>query len=221
MALPSTTYKIELNLTDMDRSVYENLRFTVARHPSETEERVMIRVLAFALHADPALAYGKDLFDVEEPALWLKDLTGAIRLWIDVGLPDERLVVKVVAAAITHKTDVGGVAILWDSGFPVRWTLETSLDGAQWDIAYTSTDSRGDTDLIVFPAGVRHVLSSSADPHLPDAPDAGNTSMLCGELEFITGSHNPIFAALPQWFVIRSQDSSAGTASSPAMRDSA
>ena len=65
-------------------------------------------------------------------------------------------------------------------------------------------------DLIVFPAGIRHILSSSPDPHLPDAPDAGDTSMLCGELEFITGSHNPIFAALPRWFVVRAQDSSAG-----------
>jgi len=57
---------------------------------------------------------------------------------------------------------VGGVAILWDSGFPVRWTLETSLDGTQWDIAYTSTDSRGDTDLIVFPArSARYVRIAS------------------------------------------------------------
>jgi len=58
--------------------------------------------------------------------------------------------------------DVGGVAILWDSGFPVRWTLETSLDGTQWDVAYTSTDSRGDTDTIVFPArSARYVRIAS------------------------------------------------------------
>lgn len=68
-------------------------------------------------------------------------------------------------------------------------------------------------DLIVFPAGVRHVLSSSSDPQAPEpaaATDGPNTAMLCGELEFITGSHNPIFAALPRWFVVRSGDSSAG-----------
>ena len=64
-------------------------------------------------------------------------------------------------------------------------------------------------DLMVFPAGIRHVLSSSPDPHAPGIEDGIDTSMLCGELEFITGSHNPIFTALPRWFVVRGQDSSA------------
>ena len=65
-------------------------------------------------------------------------------------------------------------------------------------------------DLIVFPAGVRHLLSSSADPHVPPVDDAGNSAMLCGELEFITGTSNPIFSALPAYFVVRSDDSSEG-----------
>ncbi len=65
-------------------------------------------------------------------------------------------------------------------------------------------------DLIVFPAGVRHLLSSSPDPHVIDRADGDDTAMLCGELEFITGAHNPIFSALPAWFVIRGEDSSAG-----------
>lgn len=64
-------------------------------------------------------------------------------------------------------------------------------------------------DLLVFPAGVRHVLSSSPDPDMPRAEECGETSMLCGELEFITGSQNPIFTALPRWFVVRGEDSSA------------
>ena len=63
-------------------------------------------------------------------------------------------------------------------------------------------------DLIVFPAGVRHLLSSAPDAHLPDAVERDDTAMLCGELEFITGSTNPIFSALPPYFVVRSQDSS-------------
>jgi uncharacterized protein YaeQ len=78
----------------MDRNYYQEHALTIARHPSETDERVMIRLLAFALHADPALTYGKDLFDVEEPALWLKDLTGAIQTWIEVGQPEERRMMK-------------------------------------------------------------------------------------------------------------------------------
>jgi len=94
MALKATIYKADLNIADMDRNYYQEHALTIARHPSETDERVMIRLLAFALHADPALAYGKDLFDVEEPALWLKDLTGAIDTWIEVGQPDERRLMK-------------------------------------------------------------------------------------------------------------------------------
>jgi len=94
MALKATIYKADLSIADMDRNYYQEHALTIARHPSETDERVMIRLLAFALHADPQLAYGKDLFDVEEPALWLKDLTGAIDLWIEVGQPDERRLMK-------------------------------------------------------------------------------------------------------------------------------
>lgn len=94
MALKATIYKADLSIADMDRNYYGDHSLTIARHPSETDERVMIRVLAFALHADPALAFTKDLFDVEEPAMWLKDLTGAIQTWIEVGQPDEKRLLK-------------------------------------------------------------------------------------------------------------------------------
>ena len=90
MALRSTVYKAELQVADMDRGHYGTHALTIARHPSETEERMMVRVLAFALHADEALAFGRGLSTDDEPDLWLRDLTGAIRLWIDVGLPDEK-----------------------------------------------------------------------------------------------------------------------------------
>lgn len=99
MALKATIYKADLNIADMDRNYYQEHALTIARHPSETDERVMIRLLAFALHADPALTFGKDLFDVEEPALWLKDLTGAIQTWIEVGQPEERRLLKAVGRA--------------------------------------------------------------------------------------------------------------------------
>ena len=65
-------------------------------------------------------------------------------------------------------------------------------------------------DLIVFPAGVRHLLSSDPDAHLPDDAERDDTAMLCGELEFITGTSNPIFSALPAYFVVRADESSAG-----------
>jgi uncharacterized protein YaeQ len=99
MALKATIYKADLSIADMDRNYYQEHALTIARHPSETDERVMIRVLAFALHADPALAFTKDLFDVDEPALWRKDLTGAIDLWIEVGQPDEKRLMKACGRA--------------------------------------------------------------------------------------------------------------------------
>ena len=88
MALQSTPYKIELNLTDMDRNVYETLRFTVAKHPSETEERLAVRLIAYALWYGELLAFGRGLSDVDEPALWEKSLDDRVLHWIEVGQPD-------------------------------------------------------------------------------------------------------------------------------------
>jgi uncharacterized protein YaeQ len=90
MALKSTIYKIDLNIADMDRQYYAQHNLTLAKHPSETDERVMVRLIGFALYANEALIFGKGLSDDEEPDLWQKDLTGAIELWIDVGLPTEK-----------------------------------------------------------------------------------------------------------------------------------
>jgi uncharacterized protein YaeQ len=94
MALKATIFKAELNVADMDRHYYAEHTLTIARHPSETDERMMMRVLAFAVHADEALAFGKGLSTEDEPDLWQKDLTGAIQLWIDVGQPDEKSILK-------------------------------------------------------------------------------------------------------------------------------
>ncbi len=94
MALKATIYKAELQIADMDRNYYQTHLLTLARHPSETDERVMIRVLAFAIHASEALTFTKGLFDTDEPDLWEKDLTGAIQLWIEVGQPDDKRLMK-------------------------------------------------------------------------------------------------------------------------------
>src|SRR3569832_1340824 len=74
----------------MDRHYYHDHALTVALHPSEPEERKMVRVLAFALNADEALNFGIGLITEDDPALWRKDMTGVIHLWFDVGLPDEK-----------------------------------------------------------------------------------------------------------------------------------
>jgi uncharacterized protein YaeQ len=90
MALKATVYKAELSVSDIDRSYYATHTITLARHPSETEERLMIRLLAFVMHAHEALEFGRGLSTEDEPDLWQKDQTGEIQHWIEVGLPDER-----------------------------------------------------------------------------------------------------------------------------------
>jgi uncharacterized protein YaeQ len=94
MALTSTIFKAHLQVSDMDRHYYGEHQLTLARHPSETDERMMVRLLAFVLHADERLSFTKGLCHEEEPALWQKSLSDEIDLWIDVGLPDERRVRK-------------------------------------------------------------------------------------------------------------------------------
>src|SRR5512140_37464 len=99
MALKATIYKATLQLADMDRGIYGDHSVTVARHPSETDERMMVRLLAFALNADYTLAFGAGLSTDDEPDLWRKDLTGSIKTWIDVGLPDEKRIRKACGRA--------------------------------------------------------------------------------------------------------------------------
>ena len=99
MALKSTICKAELSVADIDRGHYGDYALTLARHPSETDERMMVRLLAFALHADEGLAFGRGLSTEDEPDLWQRDATGAIERWIEVGLPDEREVRKACGRA--------------------------------------------------------------------------------------------------------------------------
>jgi len=99
MALKATIFKATLQIADTDRNYYQSHTLTIARHPSETDERMMVRLLAFALHAHEALEFGKGLSTDDEPDLWRKDLTGAIELWIDVGQPDEKRLRKACGRA--------------------------------------------------------------------------------------------------------------------------
>ncbi len=89
MAANATIYKVELQVTDLDRHYYASHALTLAQHPSETETRLLVRLLAFALHADERLEFGRGLSDEDEPALWRRDYTGDILQWIELGQPDE------------------------------------------------------------------------------------------------------------------------------------
>jgi uncharacterized protein YaeQ len=104
MAIKSTIYKAQLQIADMDRPLYADHSLTLARHPSETDERMMMRLLAFALCVPiddmrGRLEFAAGLSDPDEPDLWQKDLTGELMQWIEVGLPDERRLAKACGRA--------------------------------------------------------------------------------------------------------------------------
>lgn len=99
MALRSTVYKAELQVADLDRNFYADFPLTLALHPSETEERLMVRVAAFALHADEQLGFGPGISTPEEPDLVQKDLTGRIETWIEIGQPDDRQLTRACGRA--------------------------------------------------------------------------------------------------------------------------
>jgi uncharacterized protein YaeQ len=92
MAQNATIYKVELSVSDMDRHYYETHKLTVAKHPSETDERLMVRLIAFALNAHEQLELTKGLSTDDEPDIWQKSLSGELELWISLGLPSEKVI---------------------------------------------------------------------------------------------------------------------------------
>ncbi len=99
MALGATIYKIELHMADNDRHYYGSHSLTIARHPSETAERMMARLIAYSMHAHEDLAFTKGLSETDEPDIWQKDLTGAIDLWIEVGQPADTRILRACGRA--------------------------------------------------------------------------------------------------------------------------
>jgi len=99
VARGATIFKADLQVSDLDRHYYQTHALTIAQHPSETEERMMVRVLAYALFADENLSFTRGISDTDEPDLWRKDLTGTIEQWIEIGQPDERRLLKACGRA--------------------------------------------------------------------------------------------------------------------------
>lgn len=115
MALPPTIYRATVELSDVDRGVYETITTTVAQHPSETEERVVARLLALAIFNEPDLAFTKGLYATDEPDIWLIGPDGRVQLWVEVGSPDADRIVK----AARHAERVallacGKTLAMWD-----------------------------------------------------------------------------------------------------------
>ena len=142
MALKSTICKATLQVADMDRHYYAEHALTIARHPSETDERMMIRCLAFALNAADNLAFGKGLSDIDEPDLWRRDLTGSVEQWIEVGQPDEKRILRacgradaVVVYAYSH-----GAPLWWR---PIAGKLERARNLSLFTIAAPVTAALG------------------------------------------------------------------------------
>jgi uncharacterized protein YaeQ len=120
MALKAIIHKATIQLSDMDRHVYGEHALTIARHPSETDERMLMRMLAYALNAPAdnhqgALEMAKSLWDNDEPDLWQRDLTGAVVHWLEVGQPDERRLSKAAsrAQAVTVYSYIPSTPIWW------------------------------------------------------------------------------------------------------------
>ena len=99
MALKATVFKAAITLADMDRHLYQDVNLTLARHPSENDERMMIRLLAYCMNVEEGLQFTKGLSTDDEPDLWTKSLSDEITLWIDLGHPDEKRVRKACSRA--------------------------------------------------------------------------------------------------------------------------
>ena len=145
MALKSTIYKAQLQIADMDRQVYADHALTLALHPSETEERLLIRLLAFALEvpADDqrgALQFARGLSDSDEPDIWQHDLSGQLVHWVEVGQPDERRLTRACGRAERVTVYTYGHAV------PVWWSgLERKLQRLQrltiWQIPHDQSQA--------------------------------------------------------------------------------
>lgn len=150
MAIKATIYKAELQISDMDRQYYAGHELTLAQHPSETDERMMVRLLAFALHAHERLEFGRGLSTEDEPDLWRKSLTGEIEQWIDVGQPDEQRIRRACGRAreVVVISFSGRAANTW------------------WDRIEASLARSKNLTVLNIPAATAQALASLADRNM-------------------------------------------------------
>jgi len=167
MAIKATVFKAALQIADMDRHYYAEHALTLARHPSETDERMMVRLLAFALYADEFLVFAKGLSSDEEPDLWHKDLTGAIERWIEVGLPDERAIRKACGRA-THV-----VAISYGRAAPIWWNENRDKLQRLDNLTVLNLDSETTLALAALASRTMQLQCTMQEGHIMMTSDAG------------------------------------------------
>lgn len=136
MATKATIYKALLNIANMDSHYYAEHNLTMAKHPSETDLRLMVRLVAFILNADDALAFSKGISQDDEPDLWTKSLGGEIELWIDLGQPDVKRIKKACGRAkeVIIYTYQEGMATAWWKGIETSLTRFSNLRVVYLDI---------------------------------------------------------------------------------------
>ena len=144
MATKATIYKVLLNIANMDSHYYAEHNLTMAKHPSETDLRLMVRLIAFILNADEELVFCKGISQEDEPDLWKKSLGGDIELWIDLGQPDEKRIKK--ACGRSEKV----IIYTYQEGMATSWwkQIETSLTRFS-NLQVVHLDIDGDIEVLV------------------------------------------------------------------------
>lgn len=184
MALSSTIFKATINIADNDRYYYGSHQVTIARHPSETDERMMVRLLAYGLYAneEEQLVFTKGLSDMDEPDLWRKDLTGQIQLWIETGMPDERRLQK--AAGRSDEVVVlayGRNVNIWWQGIAQKLSRFNRLTVYQLDV-------QGTQDLAALAQRTMDLHLNIQDAHVWVSSDAGEANLQLHVLKAAGGS---------------------------------
>src|SRR5450759_691023 len=183
MAIKATVFKATLQIANMDRDYYADHALMLARHPSETDERMMVRLLAFALYADDALIFGKGMSSGDEPDLWHKDLTGAIERWIEVGLPDERVIRKASGRANqVVVVSYGRAADIWWSENRDKLHRVNNLTGIKLQSGTTLA-------LAALASRTRQLQCTIQEGHIMITSDSG---MIEVEPKVLQGSFRPV-----------------------------
>ena len=183
MALKATVVKAELQISDLDRHHYATYPLTLAQHPSETDERLMVRLIAFALFASERLEFGKGLSNEDEPDLWRRDYTGEIEQWIDLGQPDESRIRKACGRArqVVVVTYGGRTADLW-------WEKQSA--------ALSRLDNL--TVIDIAPESVEALAAHDRTQHAPERADPGRRISADGRYRHRDAAHRHAHGAGPR-----------------------
>jgi uncharacterized protein YaeQ len=140
MARTATIFKVRLNVADMDRHHYQDYKLTIARHPSETDERMMLRILCFAMFAHENLDFTRGISTDDEPDLWQTALNGEIEHWIELGQPDEKRIRQACGRAqrVTVLCYSGNGAEIWYEKIKSKLTRFKNLNIINIDNAQLS-----------------------------------------------------------------------------------